>query len=130
MPVTIEVRSLIELLRGILSDLNKLDDGQLQALINKEAKFKYIDNKPKSGKTPSITQADIEEIKVFLNKCEDIEEAKSYFEGQKKFTVPKLQDIAKQIGAHSSSKKKADIIKSLLEVTVVARLRYESIQRT
>ena len=131
MPVTIDVSSFIGILRGILSELNSLSDEQLQALMNKEAKFKYFDeNKPKEKvKAPSIAQANIEEIIDFVSKCKSTEEAKSYLEKQK-LTVAKLQDIAKHRDIPIKYKKKADTIDALVEILLGARLRYESIQRT
>ena len=132
MPVTVEAGSLIGIIRGILTDLNSLSDEQLQALINKEAKFKYFDKtKPeRKGKTPSITQEKIEEMVNFISKCKSIEEAQAYFEEQK-LKVSELNGIAAHQEIRLSSKMtKADIIKILVERLLGARLRYESIQRT
>jgi hypothetical protein len=129
MPAVTKARNFIEILRGILSDLNKLSDEQLQALMNNEAKFELVELKQKEDKASSFSQAKINEIIDFLKSCNSVEEAKLYIEKQK-LTVPKLKEIAKSINAPLPTKKKADIINVLVEITIGARLRYESIQNT
>lgn len=129
----IEAKKLIDILRDILTDLNKLSDEQLQSLINKEAKFKYFDaaKTQEKGKKTSITEEKINEIVNFIKQCKSKEEAESYLNNkEQKLTVAKLQDIAKYIGVFLLSKKKPDIIKALVEMYPGARLQHEAIQRT
>ena len=133
MAMPIEAKKLIDILRDILTDLNKLSDEQLQSLINKEAKFKYFDaaKTQEKGKKTSITEEKINVIVNFIKQCKSKEEAESYLNNkEQKLTVAKLQDIAKYIGVFLLSKKKPDIIKALVEMYPGARLQHEAIQRT
>ena len=128
MPATAKARGVIEILRDILTELNRLSDEQLQALIDKEATFKYSGAKKVEKKT-SISQERIDEITDFMSKCNSLEGAKLYIE-ERKLTIPNLRDIAKHIDITLPSKNKEIVVNTFVEIVVGARLRFESIQRT
>ena len=119
------------MLRDILADLSKLNDEQLQALIGKEAKFKYYDASKPQGKAKisPVTEEEINKIVDFIKRCKSKEEAASYLNDKdQKLTISKLRAIAESIGVPLVSKKKPDIVKALVEMYPGARLQGEVIR--
>ena len=130
-----EANSIIKIIRNILSDLNKLKDEQLTALITGTAKFKYfsadeLKASSSSKKNVGISKEKMDKIANFLEKCNNKKEAEKYIIKQK-LTVLNLKELAKHIDIilDSSKTKKGEIIASLVQGTVGNRLEFASIQR-
>ena len=130
MSVTIEVTDIAYIIMRVAAVIKNLSAEEVQALINKEAKFKLVFDKPQVKKE-AATQEELEKIADTLFKCESTEEVKSHL-NRKDFTIPKLKAIAKHERINVtilSNFKKPDIINAIVDSVIGVRLRHESVQR-
>ena len=128
MSVTIEVTDIVDIMRDFTAAIKNLSPEDVQALKNKEAKFKLVFDKPQVKKE-AATQEELEKIADTLYKSESTKEAESHL-NRKGFTIPKLKAIAKHIDATIlSNYKKGDIINAIVDRVIGARLRYESVKK-
>ena len=108
MSKTTKAKGIIQVLRVILTDLGKLSDEELQALMDNAAKFKYFStNDAKSKFSEEKAQEVLDSLMAFENE----KDKKAYLN---KFKVGDLQVIAKQAKKHPRTRLKADIIDSLI----------------
>ena len=127
-----EMKQVIQVLRDILSDLAKLNDEQLQHLLDKTAKFKYFDasevTKTKKNKV-TIDEPTMNTWKEQLFACKSKDEALQYVDGLK-LTGEGLKTFAKFLhcGLFGASRK-AQIVTAIVNGTVMAKLNAEAIHR-
>ena len=114
MSATTKAKGIIEILRGILTKLNKLSDEQLQALMDNTAKFEYSEKNVKIELTAEAVQEIIDSLRAYEN-----EDAKAYLNN---FKVSELITIAKHAGIKLRSKKKDHIIDFLIKGPSVRRV--------
>ncbi|MBQ7263594.1 MAG: hypothetical protein IJR14_07715 [Synergistaceae bacterium] len=132
-----EMRDVVNVLRGILADLGKLDDDQLKALLDGTAKFKYYapGEKPQptkrsaggGSKKPALDEAKMAEWKDRLFACKTKDEAVEFVNGLKvdgrKLTADQLKKWADFLPVVLLGRNKAEKVLSLVEGTVMAKLR-------
>jgi hypothetical protein len=129
MSETIDVKGVVQLIRGILASVAKLSDEQLSALMIGKAKFKYFKPAEPKNKAARLDVEQMDKIIAFLKGCNNKEEGEKYITEQK-LTIADLKELLSHIEIRSSSKKKGDIIAILLQSTIGVRLQFDSVQRT
>lgn len=129
-----EMKRVIQVLRDILSDLAKLDDEQLQHLLDKTAKFKYFDasevakTKTKKNKA-TIDEPTMNTWKEQLFACKSKDEALQYVKGLK-LTNEGLKAFAAFLhcGLFGAGKKE-QMVAAIVNGTVMSKLNAEAIHR-
>lgn len=132
-----EMKQVIQVLRDILSELAKLDDAQMENLLNKTAKFKYFDpsevkpTKTKKEPKPKVVMDEptMTMWREQLLACKTKEDAIRYVQGLK-LTNEGLKTFAAFLhcGLFGAGKKE-QMITAIVNGTVMAKLNAEAIHR-
>lgn len=132
-----EMKQVIQVLRDILSELAKLDNAQMENLLNKTAKFKYFDpsevkpTKTKKEPKPKVVMDEptMTMWREQLLACKTKEDAIRYVQGLK-LTNEGLKTFAAFLhcGLFGAGKKE-QMITAIVNGTVMAKLNAEAIHR-
>mgnify|MGYP000870396510 CR=1 FL=1 len=119
----IETQQIIKAIRNILSDFSKLDDMQLAAVINGEAKFTFVQKKERKKPTNTIDKTMLDQWEKELEVCKTEEEA-SIFINKLNLSNNELKLFAKHIGCSlMGATKKINMIQAIVKGYVGIRLR-------
>ena len=125
-------KQVIDLVRKILSDLSKLDDGQIQNLLDGTAKFKYFDPnevKPSKKNKEPMDESTMNMWRERLFACGNKEDALQYVKGLK-LTNEGLKAFAAFLHCGLlGAGKKEQMITAIVNGTVMAKLNAEAIRR-
>jgi hypothetical protein len=133
----VESKKVIDAIKKILTDLGKLDDQQLEQILDGSMEFKC--ESPKAGKAKRSSASGplaepvfdpvFEERKTALLACTSRAEATTYLTGLK-MKVVDLKEFAKYLNLKVPASGKDAILKAIVDQTVGFRVDAQAVFRT